>query len=121
MRGKPHVLIVEDESLIALDVEMLLRGAGLSITWCSSVDAAMEAIDTQAVDAAVLDINLGPEFSTPVADELARQRIPFILVSGHSREVLPDRHRSRPFITKPYDRMQLLHLVATALNERLTR
>lgn len=115
-RRHHHILVVEDEALIALDVEELLRGAGYLVTSCLSVETALEALDGDTFDAGILDINLQGERIVPVADVLQRTKVPFIVVSGHSKEVLPERHRGRPFIVKPYDRAHLLHTLSLVLS-----
>lgn len=102
------VLVVEDESLIALDIEDILVRAGYRVRWCSSVKTALEALEAVAFDAAVVDINVQEERSTSIADALASRAIPFVVVSGHSSDILPMRHRNHPFIGKPYVAERLL-------------
>ena len=52
-------------------------------------------------DAAILDIDLNGHMSFPVADALARLNVPFLWLSGSSRDTLPEHYRVRPFVSKP--------------------
>ena len=82
----PRVLIVEDEPLIALDLESTLREAGYQVAGpAPSVDAALDIIAAEEIEAAVLDLNLHQQPSSPVAAELRRRGIPFCLCTAYER------------------------------------
>ena len=115
-----RVLIVEDEALLALDIEMILTARGCRIVGpIGTVAAAIGEIEQSPPDAAVLDLNLSGESALPVADALARYGVPFVFVSGYDRDHLPDRHRAAALVGKPY---QPTHLVQTLIGtlHRLT-
>lgn len=99
-----HVLVVEDEPLLAMDLEAVLVEAGFAVIGPAPCveDALERRREAAAVELAVLDITLdgGPSF--PIADALADRDIPFLFVSGHTREVLPERHRRCRIVQKPY-------------------
>jgi len=98
-----RVLVVEDEFLVALDVAATLRDAGCEVVEiCTSEEAAERSIAQQALDAAVLDVSLRGKMAFAIADRLAEADVPFIWVSGYSREVLPEQHRQRPLVGKPF-------------------
>lgn len=98
-----RVLIVEDEAIIAMDLEMMLQDEGCEVVaTVASVSAALEQIAQHEIDCAFLDINLGHEQVFPVADELAKKGVPFALLSGHTKAVLPPAHLNRPGLPKPY-------------------
>ena len=99
--GGLRVLVVEDSHLMAAVLEDLLKAAGAAeVAVAGSVSAALQVLRRASVDLACLDIDLGGETSFPVADELARQGIPFVFVSGRPRDKLPHLHRDRPFVSK---------------------
>lgn len=103
------ILLVEDEALIAMDIEAILEGAGYErVATTSSVAAALREIDEQKFDCALLDLNVGGEVSLAVAEELARRDIPFVLVTGQDVRHLPDALRSRPVIRKPYGSTEIV-------------
>jgi len=102
LKGR-RVLVVEDEVLLAWDLERRLYAAGCAAVRCVAVAVdALHELKFWRPDAAVLDIMMRDgRTSLPVADALDELHVPFIFVSGHSRQDLPDRHRERPFMAKP--------------------
>jgi DNA-binding response OmpR family regulator len=97
------VLIVEDDTLIALDLQSLLENAGYSVIGpVGSVEAAMRLLKHAKPDFALLDINLGKTNSFPLADLLAADAVPIIFVTAHSRRVLHEEHANRPVVEKPF-------------------
>jgi DNA-binding response OmpR family regulator len=100
-----RVMIVEDEPLIAMDLAAILRGYGAAILGpCLSVAEALAMLDTDAPDAALVDIRLGDGVSFAIAAELARRGVSFAFVTavGNGLE-LPEELQTAPFICKPFD------------------
>jgi DNA-binding NtrC family response regulator len=113
---RPTVLIVEDDPLLAMDVETLLSGAGYRIIGpAESCAHALSILRHEAPDVAVLDLNLCGEMAFAVFDTLEKAGRPFIIVSGHSRQIVPARHSRRPFLQKPCDANLLLRTLSAAL------
>ncbi|MBU2137027.1 MAG: response regulator, partial [Alphaproteobacteria bacterium] len=116
-RGGPqHVLVVEDNIIIALDLEGVLQklGAG-QVSLASTVASALDAIGAARPDFAFLDLNLGEETSLPVADRLKAEGIPFAFGTGFGDQAdLPDHLSGVPIISKPYSEKALRE----ALTER---
>lgn len=109
-----RVLIVEDEAIIAMDLEMMLQDEGCDVVaTVASVKAALEQIGKHELDCAFLDINLGHEQVFPVADELAKKGVPFALLSGHTKAVVPSAHLGRPALPKPYLKKDVLKILET--------
>ncbi len=79
-----HILVVEDEPLLAFDYadELETHGARLSIAL--TLAEAMAQLEIAYPDMAVLDVNLGSELSWPVATALTKRRVPFLLVTGNN-------------------------------------
>ena len=103
------VLIVEDEWLIAEDFAFVLRNAGHEVVGpCNSVKAALSTLETTAVDAAFLDVELRDERSFPVAERLMQQDIPFTFLSGHGSRELPPAMNGVRLLPKPVDHPALL-------------
>lgn len=83
-RAAPLVLVVEDEFLIAMEIEDVLTSGGYGVLGpASTVAMALGLLDGETPDAAVLDVNLGKERVTPVAQALAAKSIPFLLASAY--------------------------------------
>ncbi|HET7847974.1 MAG TPA: response regulator [Pseudolabrys sp.] len=117
-RSIRNILVVEDEPLLAMDVEMTLTAAGYRVIGPAlTTRDALHLVQDEALDLAVLDLNIGDDTVAPVADRLADDGTPFMILSGHSHEVVPARHKARPFMQKPYKTSELLQ----ALNRLLER
>lgn len=112
-------LVLEDEFLIALDLQDILKGAGAAEVACfADPDEAMAALqDGGRFDFAVLDVSLGSASRTSlsVAAELATRKTPFIFLTG----MRPDpRHTSghdAPVLEKPYRQAELLSAIRKIL------
>lgn len=99
---KQRVLIVEDDPLLALDLADELLGAGLDVIGpAPTVSRALDLIRDEACDAAVIDVHLGRELSTPVAQRLQDLGIQFVVLTGYSSEQLPPEFGSAPILSKP--------------------
>ncbi|WP_237182512.1 response regulator [Roseomonas marmotae] len=104
-----RILIVEDEALIAMLVEDALLDAGADVLGpAATVEEALALFASGKPEAAVLDINLAGQLSTPVADRLADSGVPFVVATGYGAAGLPDRHRGVPVLAKPYDPRELV-------------
>lgn len=110
-----QVLVVEDEPLIAIEIEDILASAGIEVVGpAASVRQSMELIYEQRVDAAVLDVNLGKESSEVVAFELNRRGIPFVAVSGYTSDQRPRVFENSPYLVKPFRAQDLIDTVRCA-------
>jgi two-component sensor histidine kinase/CheY-like chemotaxis protein len=100
-----HVLLVEDQLVIAIDVETMLSAAGADpIDTAATAAEALRILSSARPDIGVLDVNLGSGTSLPVADELIKRGVPFIFATGYGdRAIIPARLAHVPVIRKPYD------------------
>jgi light-regulated signal transduction histidine kinase (bacteriophytochrome)/CheY-like chemotaxis protein len=97
-------MIVEDNVIIAMEAEDVLRGFGFTdCRIAGSVETAMDLLAAAEVSFAMLDVNLGKDTSEPVASALQERGIPFIFASGYGeRSLQSGAFRSVPVVTKPY-------------------
>lgn len=104
LRGR-RILVVEDEALVAMLVEDALLDVGAVVLGpAATVAEALALLEREALpDAAVLDLNLAGEVSTPVADALVRRGVPFVVATGYGASGLPPGHGDVPVLAKPYD------------------
>jgi DNA-binding response OmpR family regulator len=108
LKGR-SILVVEDETLIAFDVARMLEEVGCRVVGpVSTVADAMSRIAGAVIDAAVLDVNLHAETSSPIMDVLVTSKVPFVIVTGHARETLPGRFQGKPYLGKPFGQMELV-------------
>lgn len=98
-----RVLVVEDEMFVLMMMEGMLADLGCeSIVSAATVDRALALIDGQALDAALLDVNLDGNKSHPVADALAACGVPFVFVTGYGGSGIRESDHDRPLLTKPF-------------------
>lgn len=80
------VLVVEDDLLLAIDLENTLVGMGAAVVGvCHTLEEGLARADADDFAVAVLDFSLGSHSVTPLARRLARRNVPFILHTGMSR------------------------------------
>src|SRR4051794_32616823 len=85
----PRVLVVEDEALVAFELEDIINEGGFDVVGpANALDSALAAAEREPIDAAVLDINLRGELSFPVAYALRDRRIPFFFLTGYVGEIM---------------------------------
>ncbi len=96
------VLIVEDEFLIAADVQRIVEDAGAAgVLLANSTATAREFLDSgRPIDIAILDLKLGSEDGLPLAHEFRDRRIPFVVATGLDRSL--DGVSNAVVIRKPY-------------------
>jgi len=110
-----RVLIVEDQMLIAMDIEQILRDAGVSdFVTSATVSDAIEKIDRFIPTVAVLDVNLGTETSEEVAQELKRRSVPFAFTTGYGETAaVVKQFPEAPVLQKPYDARSIVRTINT--------
>jgi DNA-binding response OmpR family regulator len=105
-----RILIIEDEPVIALDLQDLLEDAGFDVVGVAGrIEQALHVIDTTSIDAAVVDANLGGVSSSPAAAALAAKQVPFIVLSGYSLKQQEAAFPKALFIQKPCRPAQLIN------------
>lgn len=111
-----RILVVEDEFLVALELEGMLHELGGEVIGpLGGLEQAVAVAQQETLDAAVLDVNVGGRAVTPVADALAARAIPFVFCTGYDAASLPAPHAAVPIIMKPCQAHQLKHAVLTSL------
>lgn len=115
--SKKRVLVVEDEFLIAMMAEEMLRDLDAEpVGPAQNVAEALALIDKEEIDAVLLDANLGGQRSDAVAEALIARRVPFVIATGYGSGGWPPDYPAR-ILDKPYTKAQ----VAEALERALAR
>ena len=112
-----RVLLVEDQMLIAMDVEGMLADQGIDhvVTAASVVDAIAKLADFKP-DVAILDVNLGTGTSIELAEVLIRSGTPFLFATGYGNStMIPSAFAKVPVVRKPYDSLSLTSAIAAAV------
>lgn len=100
-----RVLVLEDNLIIAMEVEDMLRIVGVeTVDIANSLDQATDAVKAERYDFALLDVNLGEAMSFGFARHLKEAGIPFGFVSGYSdTQDFPPDLQHVPLLVKPFD------------------
>lgn len=113
-----RVLVVEDESLVAMLLETILEDMGCTpVGPASDIDEG-EALarDEAALDAALLDVNVAGRQVFPVAAALKARGVPFVFSTGYGEGGLPDEWRGNPTIQKPFTEAAIRDALMKAMN-----
>ena len=114
--GGRSILIVEDDSVLATDLAVLMTQAGCKVVLpTTSVAAALSTMVHYVIDAAILDLNVHNEWVFPVAHALAAAGVPFVFLTAYALDSIPPEHRERPFLRKPHVPAELLAAVTGML------
>jgi len=116
IKGAPlagrRVLLVEDQYLVAADLRRMVQGlGGVVVGPCPSVEEALQTLKREAIDLALLDINLGEETAYPIAEALRKQGSPFAFVTGYEPWNVDPRFADVPHLEKPVAPEGLLQLM----------
>lgn len=113
-----RVLLVEDSMITALDVAQTLEDLGFLVSGPTGrVSGALDILDKEQIDIAVLDVNLGKEDSFPIADRLMREGTPIAFLTGYdAASVLPERFRGIPCLSKPFSDDALVQTISRLTN-----
>ncbi|RYE88159.1 MAG: response regulator [Hyphomicrobiales bacterium] len=119
MQQLRSVLILEDESLVSMTMEDLLRDLGAQQV-LSFTDQAMavQHAQTADIDCAILDVMIRGRPCFEIANILDDRGIPFVFSSGLSVGELDNRHRNRPFLSKPFSDEELKDSIRQALESK---
>jgi CheY-like chemotaxis protein len=112
-----RILVVEDEFLVALDIERMVQDSGAEVVGpVGTLEEALAKAGTERLDGAILDVNIAGRKITPVALALRERGVPFILSTGYGPKGLDPELAEAPSLHKPFDERQ-----ATALMQQVFR
>jgi DNA-binding NtrC family response regulator len=111
-----RILLVEDQFIIALELERVLTRAGCVVIGpVARLKKAIELARLEELDFAILDVNLFGEKVFPVADILQTRAIPFLLTTGYGEAAVPAGRQGWRVVSKPYDSDKVRDLIAAEL------
>ncbi|MBV8840355.1 MAG: PAS domain S-box protein [Alphaproteobacteria bacterium] len=117
-----RIIVIEDEPLVAMDLETRLIEAGWTVVGVAgTLEQARKLVANAECEAALLDVNLAGRPVDELAAVLRRRKIPFAFATGYGRSALPAGFREGPVLTKPFSSEQLSAVVSTlvARDERV--
>ena len=98
------VLLVEDDFIVAFDMQTLLEDAGATVLGpATSLAEAREVLAKSGPTVAVLDVNLNGEYVFPLLADLDRRRIPYLFATAYAdnEHLFPEGSRAAPRLAKP--------------------
>src|SRR5437773_1561254 len=114
-----RVLVVEDQALVALDIEALLTDEGAEVIGpATNMADALRLIGLNDVDAATVDFVLRDGRAYPLVDKLMAIKVPLVFVTACGADELPPRYGSIPRIDKPFMSKNLVDQLATLARQR---
>ena len=112
-----RVLLVEDEPLLAWELELALAEAGATVVGpASTLKMGLALAQQNAIAAAIIDFRLGSEEASPLAALLYERGIPFIIHTGHSTSG-HSAWGSPPVVRKPASPDRVVRTLAQFLGE----
>jgi two-component system, response regulator PdtaR len=110
--GSPLVaLVVDDEFLIAVELEAILTGAGYHVLSAVSVAEARNLVSLGSIDVAVLDFRMGAG-ALDFARELQALGVPLLFCTGSTLDEVHAVFPAVPVVAKPFSGSELLAGVA---------
>ena len=112
-----HVLVVEDEYLLAQELCRGLASEGARVMGpAPRLDAALDLLERGPPPSlAILDVSLQGQMVWPLADALAGRGIPFVLVTGYDADAIPEAYAGVPRCGKPVDLARLVRVLLSRL------
>jgi CheY-like chemotaxis protein len=113
MTHRKRILIVEDESLIAMLLEEMIQDLGYEVAGTAhSLPIAQGAVHA-SYDMAILDVRLNGVDIYPFAHELAGRGVPFAFATGNGGASIPSDYAGAPVLQKPFMQEALKRVLDT--------
>ena len=111
------VFLVEDEAMVAMLVEDMLRDLNHEVVAIAGrLDQAVDMAPRISVDVAILDVNLNGQQSFPIARILEQRGVPVVFATGYEIAGLPKDMANALVLQKPFESAQLAFALETALS-----
>ena len=114
-----RVLVVEDDPVIAMVIEDILRDMGHEVAINLTLAQALLEIETREVDAVLLDMHLRGESARPMVLALIERKLPFAVLSGSDQSALQQQFPQIRLLPKPFGKAQLEQVVRELMNSAI--
>jgi CheY-like chemotaxis protein len=106
------IMIVEDGYYLAMDAKGALEAVGARVLGpYSDAEAALECLEREQPDCAVLDLNLGDGPTFQLAEAMRAREVPFVFFTGYDESAIPAEFADVARLEKPVRASQLLQAV----------
>ena len=107
-----RVLVVEDEMMVSMLIEDMLTDLGCIVVGpVARLDEAIALAESEQIDCAVLDVNLGGQPIFPLADILRAKGAPFAFATGYGDAGLRDVDKGSLVLQKPFRETDLARIL----------
>jgi DNA-binding NtrC family response regulator len=114
------ILVLDDEFLVSLEIQTMIEALGGTVVGpTGQLHEAQALANEQTIDGAILDVKLREHTSMSLAEDLSVRGIPFILMTGYDREMLPARFSETPRLAKPFDANMLRKIAMQTFPRKL--
>jgi DNA-binding response OmpR family regulator len=110
------ILVVEDEPLVALEVDQAMRAAGAKVVSAGHLESGLWTSEHADLSAAVIDLHLGDGSGVTVCRRLRQLGVPFIVYTGYPRMLIEQELPGVPVLPKPARPDQLVAGIARLLD-----
>ncbi len=118
--SKHRILVVEDEALIAFEIEEVIKDAGGVVAGpFATGDEALRLIENENISAAILDMQLWEDTSLPIARRLADKNIPFLFYTAHLDKI--NLWVAGEIVKKPATSVTLVGALARLISKNFTQ
>ena len=105
--------------MLAMTIEDYLEDEGYSVVGpYARLDDALQAAEREALDGAILDVNIVGGMVFPVAEALERRRVPLLLVTGYDDRIMRKASQDWPRMMKPYRLAEVAARLAVMVGRR---
>ncbi len=115
-----RVLVVEDDPVIAMVIEDVVRDMGHEVFINLTLAHALLEIETHEVDAVLLDMHLRGDSARPMVLALVERKLPFAVLSGSDQSALQQEFPRIRLLPKPFGKAQLEQVVRELLKPALS-
>ena len=110
-----HVLVVEDEFIIADEIAAMVESIGHTVIGpVGTLDEAVAIIADRSPDFAIIDANLRGQSSSPLAERLKELDIPFCVCTGYGADDIRSQFGDIPVVQKPIRERALTAILGPA-------
>ena len=109
------ILLVEDEPLVALELDSALRASGARVVSAGYVKSGLFTTEHPDLSAAVVDLHLGDGSGIAVCRRLRHLRVPFLIYTGYPRMLVASEWNDVPVISKPARSKEIVAAIARML------
>ncbi len=116
----PTVLIAEDEFLLAVEIEELVRGIGCRVVGpAADISELLALIDGTRCDLALLDVQLRHgETVYAVADRLRALGVPYVFMTAYGEAGIDPRYADASVVCKPFSEAQIKSCLSTLVRSK---